>query len=282
MEIARTAVELDAALAPWREGRIGLVPTMGALHPGHLSLLGLARQSGATRLVASIFVNPSQFGPHEDLARYPRTPEQDASALAAAGCDLLFLPTADSVYPPGFASWIEPLGPALGLEGTERPGHFRGVATVVARLFALVRPQLAVLGRKDAQQLAVVRRLVEDLGLPVEIVAAPIFREPDGLAMSSRNRYLSPAERSAAAAIPRALELARAAIEGGEREAATIRGLLVEALSREPLVERVDYAEVVDAESFAPLDRLAGEIVIPVAVRIGATRLLDNLQLELS
>lgn len=276
-----------AALRAWLEsrrgsGRVGLVPTMGALHQGHLSLIQLARERGARTVVASIFVNPTQFGAGEDLERYPRTPAEDSLALASVGCDAVFCPTVDDVYPADFATYLDPLGPAIGLEGAARPGHFRGVATVVARLFALVRPNLAVFGRKDAQQLAVVQRLVADLGLGVEIVPGPIVREADGLAMSSRNRYLDPQQRRAATALSRALAASRSAILAGERRADALQAQLLVDLTREPLVAAVDYAAVVEASSFQPLERLAGEVVIAIAVRIGTTRLLDNLVCTLS
>jgi pantoate--beta-alanine ligase len=232
METIRAEADLRRALDPCRARgeRVGLVPTMGALHEGHLSLVRLARER-ALRVVATVFVNPAQFGPGEDFARYPRQPERDAEMLAGAGCDVLFLPEVEAVYPPGHATWIVPGGPAEGLEGACRPGHFRGVATVVCALFGLVRPDVAVFGRKDAQQLAVVRRMVQDLHLPVEIVPAPTIREPDGLALSSRNAYLSPAERRAAPVLHRALEAARAAIEGverGERRGDEVRRILRE------------------------------------------------------
>jgi pantoate--beta-alanine ligase len=216
MRTVRAAVDLAEVAAAWRSAgeRVAFVPTMGALHEGHLSLVALARQR-ANRVVASIFVNPTQFAPHEDFASYPRQPERDAELLAGAGCDLLFLPERETIYPPGFGTWIEPRGAALGLESEVRPHFFRGVATVVARLFQLVRPDVAIFGEKDAQQLAVVRQLVRDLLLPVEIVGGPIVREPDGLAMSSRNAYLSADERRRAVRLSRALARARALFEQG-------------------------------------------------------------------
>jgi pantoate--beta-alanine ligase len=283
MELARTAEDLRQVTCRWRRAgeRIGFVPTMGALHEGHLSLVRLARGVhgvGADRVVASVFVNPAQFGPHEDFTRYPRQPEKDAEMLAGAGCDLLFLPDVDTIYPPGHTVFVDLGVPADGLEGTFRPGHFRGVATVVTVLLNLVQPDLAVFGEKDAQQLAVVRRLVRDLCLPVQIVPAPTVREADGLALSSRNAYLSPEERRAAAVLYRALRAAGAAVAAGERCGDEIRRVLSETLNSEPLA-RVEYAEVVDAESFQPVETLKGRLVIPLAVRIGGTRLIDNLQL---
>ncbi|HVG10434.1 MAG TPA: pantoate--beta-alanine ligase [Thermoanaerobaculia bacterium] len=266
-------------MARWRKAgeRIGFVPTMGALHEGHLSLVGIARKH-ADRVVASVFVNPTQFGPNEDFGRYPRQPEKDAGMLAAAGCDLLFLPDVDTMYPPGHTVYVDLGNPSETLEGVCRPGHFRGVATVVALLFNLVQPDVAVFGEKDAQQLAVIRRMVRDLHIPVEIVPAPTIREADGLAMSSRNAYLSPEERKAAAVLHRSLRNAEAAIQAGERRGDEVRRILSETLNSEPLA-RVEYAEVVDAESFQPVEKLRGRLVLPLAVRVGGTRLIDNLQL---
>ena len=279
MRTARTKDELRLRVEAWRrEGvKIGFVPTMGALHEGHLSLVRLARER-ADRIVASVFVNPTQFGPTEDFSRYPRQPEKDAALLEGAGCDLLFLPGVETIYPPGNATFIEPAGAALGLEGTCRPGHFRGVATVVCALFNLVRADVAVFGEKDAQQLAVIRQMVRDLHLPIEIVPAPTIREEDGLAMSSRNAYLSPQERRAATVLYRSLRSAAELISQGERRGDEIRRRLREVLESEPLAQ-VEYAEVVDAETFAPVDVLQGKLVLPLAVRVGGTRLIDNIRL---
>ncbi|HNU82073.1 MAG TPA: pantoate--beta-alanine ligase [Thermoanaerobaculia bacterium] len=281
MRTVREPAELQMAVRQLRRDgmEIGFVPTMGALHAGHLSLVEIARRRGAL-VVVSVFVNPTQFGPGEDLDRYPRQPERDAGMLHEAGCDLLFLPSVETIYPPGNATRIHVEGAARGYEGKLRPGHFDGVATVVTILFQLVRPNFAVFGEKDAQQLAVVRQLVRDLHLPVEIVAGPTKREPDGLAMSSRNAYLSPDEREAATVLSRALAAAGDEIAAGERRAATIRRRLRDELQTEPRFE-LDYADVVDALTFQPVTRLAGRVVIPVAGRVGNTRLLDNLQLEL-
>jgi pantoate--beta-alanine ligase len=270
--------ELRAALAPWRAARlrIGFVPTMGALHAGHLSLLDLARRQGAERVVASVFVNPTQFSPGEDLARYPRQLARDAELLRDAGCDALFAPAVEAIYPPGHATSVTVAGPpADGLEAAHRLGHFQGVATVVCVLLNLVAPDLAVFGEKDAQQLAVVRRMVRDLHMPVDIVAGPTVRESDGLALSSRNVYLKPAERRAATVLHRALAAAAADVAAGERRGAAVRERLRQVLASEPLA-RVDYAEVVDGESFEPLETLRGRVVLPLAVRIGTTRLIDN------
>ena len=281
MIIARTQDELRRTVDGWRAAgeRIGFVPTMGALHAGHLSLVRLAREQ-VTRVVASVFVNPTQFGPNEDFNRYPRQPEKDGAMLAEAGCDLLFLPDVDTIYPPGHTTYVDLAGPAEGLEGACRPGHFRGVATVVLGLFNLVRPDLAVFGKKDAQQLAVIRHMVRDLHVPVEIVAAETLREEDGLAMSSRNAYLGPEERRAAGVLFQALTAAETAIRAGERRGGEVRRILREVLESEPLA-RTEYAEAVDGETFQPLDVLRGQVVLPLAVRIGGTRLIDNFQLAI-
>jgi pantoate--beta-alanine ligase len=277
-----TGADLRRHVAGFRAAgeRIGFVPTMGALHPGHLALVGRAREL-ADRVVVSVFVNPAQFDDPGDLARYPRQPEEDARLLAEAGADVLFLPPVDEVYPPGDATAVVVGGPAEGLEGAFRPGHFRGVATVVARLFHLVAPDVAVFGEKDAQQLAVVRRMVADLHFPVDIVGHPTVREADGLAMSSRNARLDPAARRAATVLYRALAAGREAVEVGA-SAAPVRAALRRVLAGEPSAE-VEYAEVVDAASFQPLDRLppGGRVVLPLAVRLGGVRLIDNLHLDL-
>jgi pantoate--beta-alanine ligase len=273
---ATTEKELRHAVGKWRGAgeRIGFVPTMGALHAGHLSLLALARKH-ASRVVASIFVNPTQFDAADDLARYPRTLEADVVQLAEAGCDLLFVPDAETVYPPDASTRVRVAGPSAGLEGDRRPGHFEGVATVVAALFGLVRPDVAVFGEKDAQQLAVVRALVRDLHLGVEIVAAPIVREADGLAMSSRNVFLSAEERRAATVLSRALAAAWAAIAAGERDAARLAALVRREVAAEPRVA-LEYVAAVAADSFRPLARLTGELVVPLAAQVGSIRLLDN------
>jgi len=273
---ATTEKELRHAVGKWRVAgeRIGFVPTMGALHDGHLSLVDLARKH-ASRVVVSIFVNPTQFDDPRDLERYPRTPEADAERLAAAGCDLLFLPGAETIYPPGASTRVRVDGPAAGFEGDCRPGHFEGVATVVAALFGLVRPDVAVFGEKDAQQLAVVRALARDLHLGVEIVPGPIVREADGLAMSSRNVFLAADERRAATVLSRALAAAREAIAAGERDAARVVELVRREVAAQPAVA-LEYVAAVAADSFRPLDRLAGEVVVPLAARVGRVRLLDN------
>ena len=279
METIRDSRDLRRQLALWqtRERTVAFVPTLGALHEGHLSLVRLARER-ADRVVVSVFVNPTQFGPTEDFARYPRQPGKDAEMLQAAGCDLLFLPDVDTIYPPGHVTFVEPGGPAEGLEGASRPGHVRGVATVVCGLHNLVRPDVAVFGKKDGQQVAVVRQMVRDLHIPVEIVAAETLREDDGLALSSRNAYLSREERLAAPVLYKALLAAGQAIAAGERRGDEVRRAMRGVLESEPLA-RIEYAEVVDAETFRPVDTLTGSLVLPLAVRIGGTRLIDNFQM---
>lgn len=277
----RDEAGLRQELALWavRGRTVGFVPTMGALHEGHLSLVRQARER-ADRVVASVFVNPTQFNRAEDLSRYPRQPDRDAEMLEEAGCDLLFLPDVSTIYPEGHTVFVEPGGPAEGLEGEFRPGHFRGVATVVAALFNLIRPDFAVFGRKDAQQLAVICKLVRDLHFPVEIVPGDTVREPDGLAMSSRNVFLNAEERRAASALYRSLVAAREAIEAGERRGDEVRRILREGIASEPLLV-LEYAEAVDAGSFRPAATLSGDVVLPLAVRAGATRLIDNFHLSI-
>ena len=280
MRTVHTAAGLESAVSSWKSdgATIAFVPTMGALHEGHLSLIAIARRH-APRVVASIFVNPSQFAPHEDFESYPRHPERDAALLARAGCDLLFLPDRATVYPEGFGTWIEPRGAALGLESEVRPHFFRGVATVVARLLQMVRPDVAIFGKKDAQQLAVVRQLVRDLLLPVEIVGGPIVREADGLAMSSRNAYLSADERRRAVRLSRALARARLLFDRGERQSATLCEAVALELAADPEIV-LHYVEVVDPDSFAPVAQVGDRAVVALAAKIGTTRLIDNVRLE--
>ena len=282
MLIARSTADFRLGSQPWRQHhrRIGFVPTMGALHDGHLALVRRAREL-ADNVVVSVFVNPTQFGAGEDFQRYPRQAERDAELLAGAGCDLLFLPDTETVYPPGHATFVEPAGAAIGLEGAFRPGHFRGVATVVALLFHIVQPQVAVFGEKDAQQLAVIRQLVRDLHFPVEVVGHPTVRELDGLAMSSRNALLTPPERLAATVLVRALRNAEGVIGAGERAAPAVRAVMLDTLRTEPQCSP-DYAEVVAAHDFQPVEQIRGRVVLPVAARIGATRLIDNFQLTVA
>lgn len=281
MRVFRSAAELRGyvtdALASRR--RVGLVPTMGNLHAGHHSLVEIARGL-ADLVVASVFVNPTQFGPNEDFARYPRTPEADIAGLEASGCDALFLPTVDELYPYGSEHGVRVRVPDLTeiLEGAIRPGHFDGVATVVAKLFNLVQPQVAVFGRKDYQQLLVIRRLVRDMGYPVDVVAAPIVREADGLAMSSRNQYLDPVQRAQAAEIHRSLQemaaASRRGVEPGEVESMAMRRL-----SEAGFVP--DYAVVRRGDDLREVAAGDRERVALIAARLGATRLIDNLAIDL-
>jgi pantoate--beta-alanine ligase len=261
------------------EGRpVGFVPTMGALHGGHMSLVQAARAE-CQPVIASIFVNPSQFAPGEDLEKYPRTFAADRARLEEAGVGYLFAPEAAEMYPPGFRTWVNVDGLSDRLEGRVRPGHFRGVTTVVLKLLEIVRPQKAFFGRKDAQQARLIQQMTHDLHLDSEIVVCPIVREADGLAMSSRNAYLSPDERRAATVLHRALDAARVAIERGERDALRLAAAIREIVRREPLAQ-LDYAEVVDAESLETVTRLRGACLALLAARLGAIRLIDNLLIE--
>ena len=280
MQTIRQLGALRAEIAALRaEGaRIALVPTMGALHAGHIALVEAARRA-ADKVVASIFVNPRQFGPQEDLARYPRREIQDQRMLADAGCALLWLPGVEEMYPAGFASNVSVAGVSDTLEGASRPGHFDGVATVVAKLFNQVRPDVALFGEKDFQQLAVIRRLVADLDFGIEIIGLPTQRDDDGLALSSRNAYLLGEDRARAVALPRALGVAARAIgRGGDADAAL-------ATAREALLaggfEAVDYIALVDAETLAPSSDRSRPLRLLAAARIAGTRLIDNLAVEI-
>jgi pantoate--beta-alanine ligase len=276
MRTIRTVSELRAALAgARREGRsIGLVPTMGALHDGHVSLVRRARAENDV-VVVSLFVNPAQFGPTEDLASYPRDERGDAHLVADAGADLLFAPPVEEVYPPGFSTTIHVAGVSGPLEGANRgAGHFDGVATVVTKLFNMAQPDVAYFGQKDAQQAAVIRRFVRDLDIPVRVETCPTVREPDGLAMSSRNAYLSADERPRAVALRRALDAARASVEAGERDAAAVA-----AAARAPMADldvEPEYLAVVDPDSFLPVDRIDRDVLVAIAARVGRARLIDN------
>lgn len=264
--------ELDDARA---EGQtVGFVPTMGYLHDGHISLMREAKAE-THLVVASIFVNPLQFGPGEDLEAYPRDLERDTALAEAAGVDVLFVPDGAEMYPTPVLTTVSVAGVSEPLEGASRPTHFAGVATVVAKLFAIVGPCRAYFGAKDFQQVAVVRRMARDLSFPVEVVACPTLREHDGLAMSSRNVYLTPAEREAAPVIYTALRAGAAAIGAGERDPAAVRGLMSGIIEAEPLAG-LDYAEVVDADSFLVPDPLTGNLRLLAAVRFGRARLIDN------
>jgi pantoate--beta-alanine ligase len=262
------------------EGKsIGLVPTMGALHEGHASLLRAARQNTGY-VVASIFVNPTQFGPAEDLERYPRTLDEDLAMCRRDGVDLVFTPTAESMYPPGFRTFVEVHGLQDLLCGATRPGHFRGVATVVLKLFLMVRPDLAYFGQKDAQQARIIEQMVSDLNAGVQIVVCPIIRESDGLALSSRNRYLTAEERRNAVILYQALEEARARIAAGERDGARVRQMMTARITAAKGAV-VDYAAVVDTTRLQPIKELQGSILLAVAVRFGQTRLIDNMTISI-
>jgi len=258
------------------EGKsIGLVPTMGYFHEGHLSLMRAARRETDV-VIVSLFVNPLQFGPTEDYDRYPRDVQRDARLAEAEGVDVLWCPEVAEMYPPDFSTYVEETDLSRDLCGRSRPGHFRGVATVVLKLFNIVRPHRAYFGMKDYQQLRIVERMCRDLNLEVEIVRCPLVREADGLAMSSRNVYLSPQERAAALALSRSLFAAEAMVQRGETCAHRLRDSILESLRQEPLIE-VDYVEVRDAESLKPVERIARATVIALAARVGKTRLIDNI-----
>jgi pantoate--beta-alanine ligase len=276
MRILATVADLRVALDAARAGgrTVGFVPTMGYLHDGHVSLMRQARDE-ADVVVASIFVNPLQFGPREDLAAYPRDLARDTALSQAAGVDLLFVPDVAEMYPVPVLTTVSVAGVSEPLEGEARPTHFAGVATVVAKLFAIVGPCRAYFGAKDFQQVAVVRRMVADLSLPVDVVACPTQRELDGLALSSRNVYLTPAEREAAPVLYTALRAGAATIAEGERDPAAVRELMAGIIQAEPLAE-LDYAAVVDADSFLVPDPLTGNLRLLVAVRFGRARLIDN------
>ncbi len=276
MKRVASAAEVRNAVTAWREKgqRIAFVPTMGALHAGHLALVDHARRR-AGKVVVSIFVNPKQFGPGEDFERYPRDLEADAEKLRKAGADLLFAPSVEEMYPPGFATTVHVAGLSEGMEGARRPGHFDGVATVVARLLGLVLPDVAVFGQKDAQQCAVVMRLVADLGLPVEVLVAPTVRESDGLALSSRNAYLTDAERKAAPALFRALLVTQLVHELGEKKAEKLLHTFRLALDTEPLLA-LDTVDLVDAATLRPVEKVERPVLLAAAVRLGRTRLIDN------
>ncbi|MCD6335404.1 MAG: pantoate--beta-alanine ligase [Candidatus Latescibacteria bacterium] len=277
-------IEQVRAMQAWadkvrREGkRIGLVPTMGCLHEGHLSLIRLARKRTDV-VVVSIFVNPTQFGPTEDFEKYPRTFNRDQELVEQAGGEIIFAPGVEEMYPPGFDTSVTVARLTKGLCGASRPGHFRGVTTVVTKLLCAAKPHVAVFGQKDFQQAAVIRRMVWDLNLDVEIVTAPIVREADGLAMSSRNAYLSPKERRDARVLFQSLEKAEKMVRDGEREASEIITAMKTEIEAKPAA-RIDYVAVVDAETLEPVTRVEGRTLVALAVWIGKTRLIDNVVLE--
>ena len=276
MEIVKTVGEIRDIVKAWRrEGlTVGLVPTMGYLHEGHQSLI--ARSAAQNdRAVASVFVNPIQFGPNEDLEAYPRDIERDKAAVVAAGGDVIFHPEPEEMYPPHFTSFVDTTETTELLCGAVRPVQFRGVCTVVSKLFNIVQPDRAYFGQKDAQQLATIKRFVRDLNFDIEIVPCPIVREEDGLAKSSRNTYLNPQERKAALILSKSLTIGRQLVEAGERDANVVATAIRQHLETEPLA-KVDYVEVVDFQTVQRVNRIAGETLVAIAVYIGKTRLIDN------
>jgi pantoate--beta-alanine ligase len=279
MKVVSTIAETRAALRELPRPH-GLVPTMGYLHEGHLSLARQARRDNAS-VSASIFVNPAQFGPSEDFTTYPRVVERDLALLEVAGTDLVYMPPVEVVYPPGFDTYVTVGALTEPLEGAARPGHFRGVATVVAKLFNVIQPDRAYFGQKDAQQALVITKMARDLDFPVEVVVMPTVREPDGLALSSRNVYLSPPERQAALALSRALKTAERLYAGGERDAGIIRAAMSLILEDEPLANP-EYVSVADRGTLLELERIGGPALVSLAVRFGRTRLIDNVVLGAS
>jgi len=280
MQIAKTIAEITASVAQARKAgkTIGFVPTMGALHDGHVSLI----EAAATRcghVVVSIFVNPTQFGPGEDLNKYPRPFEKDLAICEKHGADTVFAPQVQEMYPRENLTWVNVEQLTDRLCGEFRPGHFRGVATVCAKLFDIVCPDVAFFGQKDAQQALVIRRMVADLNMPLEIVVCPTVREPDGLAMSSRNQYLSPQERKDATRIARSLERCLESIEAGERAAEVLRGQIRQILEQMPAT-RIEYISICDSETLEELDRVRGRVLVAVAVRMKSTRLIDNILVD--
>ncbi|MGB7728860.1 MAG: pantoate--beta-alanine ligase [Candidatus Acidiferrum sp.] len=277
METIRTIswMKEKAREARLEQRAIGLVPTMGALHAGHMALVERARKE-CSPVYASIFLNPTQFGANEDLSKYPQPLQADLEKLTNAKTDGLFLPSAEEMYPAGFSTYVHVEGISERLEGKSRPGHFRGVATVVLKLFEIVQPHYAYFGRKDAQQVRIIQKMVRDLDLNVELVICPTVRETDGLAMSSRNSYLSPEERRAAAVLFRALRAAETELSAGVKDTLELQRTMRKVLESEPRA-RVDYAEIVDAETFEPVVRVGRDSYALLAVRIGSTRLIDNM-----
>jgi pantoate--beta-alanine ligase len=275
MRIITTTAEMQTAARELRRGgTLALVPTMGALHAGHLSLIDAAKRD-CTHVVASIFVNPLQFGPGEDFSRYPRTFEADCVALTAAGVDILFAPSAETLTPAGATTYVEVGGISDRLDGAHRPGHFRGVATIVAKLFHIVAPDRAYFGQKDAAQLAVLRAMVRDLNFPVELIACPIVREADGLALSSRNRYLTTEQRARSTILYRSLKAAADLHAHGERNSQALTATMMQTLASEPSVI-MEYAAVVDPDTLLPVADITGGALLAVAARLGETRLIDN------
>lgn len=280
MIISDSVQEVRKLTANWKKRgfSVGLVPTMGYLHPGHISLIERARKEN-DMVVVSIFVNPIQFGPNEDLDKYPRDMAHDREVCEKAGAELIFAPQTSEMYPCENLAFVDIKGLGDGLCGAKRPGHFRGVCTVVSKLFNTVLPDRAYFGEKDAQQLAIIRRMVKDLNFGTIIVSCPIVREPDGLAMSSRNLYLSPDERKAALSISRSLSAAKELMRKGEKNAVKVREMIVAGISAEPLA-RIDYAEIVDSADLKPVEKIEKPVLAAVAVYFGKTRLIDNFTFE--
>ena len=280
MIISENVQEVRKLTANWKKRgfSVGLVPTMGYLHPGHISLIERARKEN-DMVVVSIFVNPIQFGPNEDLDKYPRDMAHDREVCEKAGAELIFAPQPTEMYPCENLAFVDIKGLGDGLCGAKRPGHFRGVCTVVSKLFNIVLPDRAYFGEKDAQQLAIIRRMVKDLNFRTEIVSCPIVREPDGLAMSSRNLYLSPEERKAALSLSRSLSEAKELMRKGEKDAVKIRDAIVAGISAEPLA-KIDYAEIVDSADLSPVEKIEKPVLAAAAVYFGKTRLIDNFTFE--
>jgi pantoate--beta-alanine ligase len=277
MQVVKTISEIRASRQKL-SGSVGFVPTMGYLHEGHLALVKQARIENSA-VIVSIYVNPTQFGPREDFGAYPRDLDRDLELLRGEGVDIVFVPSDDEMYPPEFSSRVDVEKITERLEGASRPWHFRGVATVVAKLFNIVQPTKAYFGQKDAQQAVVIKRMVADLNMRIEIVVVPTVRESDGLAMSSRNIYLSPEERQAATILFKALTLARQLRKGGEKDAGKIRRQMTSLIQKEPLAQ-IDYVSIADAETLEELNLIDRPTLASLAVRIGKTRLIDNMPLE--
>lgn len=280
MIISGSVQETREVIGNWKKRgfSVGLVPTMGYLHPGHISLIERARKEN-DMVVVSIFVNPIQFGPNEDLDKYPRDMAHDREVCEKAGAELIFAPEPSEMYPSENLVFVDIKELGNGLCGAKRPGHFRGVCTVVSKLFNIVLPDRAYFGEKDAQQLAIIRRMVKDLNFGTEIVSCPIVREPDGLAMSSRNLYLSPEERKAALSLSRSLSAAKELMRKGEKDSVKIREAIVAGISSEPLV-KIDYAEIVDSADLSPVEKIEKPVLAAAAVYFGKTRLIDNFTFE--
>ena len=280
MDICYTIKDVRERVNAWkREGlTVGFVPTMGYLHEGHKSLMQAARANN-DKVVVSVFVNPMQFGPNEDLESYPRDFEKDSALCESVGVDLIFHPEPEEMYADGFCSYVDMNGLTTELCGKSRPIHFRGVQTVVLKLFNIVKPDRAYFGQKDAQQLAVIKRMVKDLNVDTEIVGCPIVREADGLAKSSRNTYLNPDERKAALILSRSLKLGRKLIENGETDAKAVIKAITDSINTEPFA-KIDYVEVVDFDTITPVDRIGKSVLVAIAVYIGKTRLIDNFIIE--